>query len=123
MVYDVDGHEFLTKKSISLEPGQFDGHHRMAEALLGLGSPAVADVDLLETLRLAIAIQINFQVEQGIDPFVASSTYSSHSKQSINYRDRLTDPRAALMVAGVVAEDFDTYASRWASMRSYRTDE
>ena len=103
LLYDIDDHPFLTPKSQALESEILHSHQLLAETLLGLSAYDVfsdqADIDQVE---LAIAMQINFQVEQGLDPYVSKSVSSGQSKQSTVYRDGYLDPRAVAIVDGVV---------------------
>lgn len=99
LLYDIDDHPFLTGKSKALESEVLHSQQLLAENLLGLSAYDVftdqADID---NATLAIAMQINFQVEQGLDPFVQKSASSGNSKQSVVYRDTYIDPRAADIV-------------------------
>lgn len=99
ILYDIDDHPFLTGKSKALEADVLHSYQLLAENLLGLSAydvfTAQADIDSAE---LAIAMQINFEVEQGLDPFVQKSASSGNSKQSVVYRDGYVDPRAAEIV-------------------------
>lgn len=119
MLYDVATHPFLSSKSQQLG-ARFESHHRMAEALLGLRAPVVTAERDLEDMELAVAMQINFQAEQGLDPFVVESSSSSHTSQSVHYRDRAVDPRAVALVNEVDRRGKKPYG-RWNGLTSVRT--
>jgi hypothetical protein len=123
MRYDILGHPMLTAKAAALgsPPGEkLAAHVLLAETLLGAHNhPLVTDADQLEVVRLFLAIQVNFQVEQGVDPFVAEKVYSSHTKQSVTYRDRIIDPRALALASQVWKEDAAAkYDGRITSVRN-----
>lgn len=105
-VYDVTAHPILTPKALAITPAEkFASHVLLAESLLGVSGPAYTDTDLLDKARLAVAIQVNFQAEQGIDPFVYRSVSSAHSSQSAVYREHLVDPRALAMWRSTLSAD------------------
>lgn len=100
----VDTHPMLTRAATGLAPAVLAQHQIMAESLLGLHAP-IYDVPAdVERITLAIAVQINFQVAQGIDPLYMSSAASQHAKQSNVFLDRIVNPQAAQLVAQVVAQ-------------------
>lgn len=123
LLYDVSGHEYLSAKATGLAPEVFDANQLLAESLLGLTEPVVDTDRDLARLRLAIALQINFQVMQGVDPYIEVKAASSQSNQSVEYRDRMIDPRAAVLVSSVYGSDFnqETFFEKYANFTSHRT--
>lgn len=102
MIYDVSGHALLSKKVLALKsesPEAFSKQVSVAEMLLGVYPPASTQVLVASRLSLAVVLQLNFQIEQGIDPLYVSASSSSHTRNSVQYRDRHIDPRAAQIVA------------------------
>lgn len=104
LLYDIDDNPFLTGKSKALESEVLHSHQLLAENLLGLSMYDVfADQADVDTAELAIAMQINFQAEQGLDPYITKSVSSGNSKSSATYRDYIVDPRAQAMVDMVLS--------------------
>lgn len=122
--YDgIQDHDFLSKKSQSEGSKSLENHQILAESLLGLNeSLFTADRDLLE-IRLAIVLQINFQVEQGIDPMYIKASSSGHSHQGVTYRDNWIDPRAMQIVERAQERSgIDSLDNRFGGFVSLRTD-
>src|SRR5690349_31702 len=111
----------MTAKVQALGQEKIDGHQLLAETLLALRAPVVTDDSDLAKMKLAIVLQMNFQVEEGTDPLILSGVASTHSKQSKSFRDRWVDPRALAIVAEVIGEDADS-AERYETFRSHRLD-
>lgn len=97
----------------------------IAEKLLGAIAPIFTLDDQVTLAGIAIVRQMNFQVEQGIDPFTMSSGASTHSKQSVVFRDRFLDPVAAELWASIgPTVSLDLLLARFSGqMRSVRRDD
>ena len=122
MIYPtVDAHALLTPKAAA-KVAASDEHQNLAEDLLGLQSPALTVAADVARIQRAIVEQINFQVEQGIDPLVESYASSSHSNQQVAYRDRVVSPRALAILANVTALII-AVEDRWDIFTSHRTRE
>lgn len=93
-VYEVGGHPNLSGKARGLSPQELQGQVLLAESLLGVSAPAYTDTSLRERAELAVVLQVNFQVESGLDPLILKRIHSSHTSQTAEYWGRYIDPRA-----------------------------
>jgi hypothetical protein len=99
----------------------FDAQQLLAEQLLGLGPPAVTAQAALDIVLLAIALQINFQLAQGTDPFIYAEISSQQMAQRRSFRDAaLTEPRAVQLIAQVMASQEPGTVGGWRVLRSVR---
>lgn len=73
----------------------------VAEILLGVEEPALADDDAAR-MTYAIALQILFQLEQGLTPEIVRSQNLQHPGNATTYRDRYLHPGAARIVQQVL---------------------
>ncbi len=123
VLYSVAGHPLVSPKAAALAPAVFDAHNALAEALLLLLPPPLTDPAAVARASLAVALQVNYQVAMGIDPFVVASVSSGHSGQSTQYhRGTVAAPlpvheQSRLLVADLIAR---TYANRFASVPTLR---
>ena len=103
MIYDLEqDHEMLTPKVKALDDEPFAEQVNTAEALLGLiDRKKVVRARDVKLVLLALAHQVNFQVEQGVDPLVERESSSSHTRQSVSWRDRWVNPVATSILAQV----------------------
>lgn len=110
---DISGHALLSAEAAGLEPPALAEYAALAVDLLGLADATfdTGDPDLLKARR-AVALQVNFLIEQGTD----SAVYSSNSRgaRSAAYRMSLIDPRAAAIMRGLLGPD------GWATLTSAR---
>lgn len=120
MLYTVAAHPLKSDKVNALSQPKQDAYQVLSESLLGLTSPVYTVTADVERVQLAIVRQMNFLVEQGIDPYVTESTSSSHTDQSVVYRDRWLDPVAVQLVAAVAAQ-YDAVSDAWPVLTSLRT--
>lgn len=100
MLYDVTAHPALSEKAKALlvrDAAAFAAQVLLAETQLGVPEAALAG-RRGEQMALAVALQVDFQVETGIDPLYQAVAASSHTKQAVTYRDRTVDPRAQRLV-------------------------
>lgn len=77
MLYDITAHPLLSDETNHLSETALSAQARVAETLLGLlkftpFSP-VSQPDLYSRASDAVALQVNYQVESGIDAFILSS--------------------------------------------------
>lgn len=74
MIYDVAGHELLSEDAQDLGPNSLEAQARVAETLLGLLDFTPFDkttqADLYLRASDAVAMQVSYQVEAGIDAFI-----------------------------------------------------
>lgn len=70
----------------------------LAELLLGLRPPAYAG-RAADEIMYGIALQVMFQMEQGVTPDIMKSLSNSHPGNTTTYRDRYLSPDAAVLVA------------------------
>ncbi len=75
-------------------------YHLLAEQLLDLRAPVYTGTDA-EELGFAVVLQINFLLQQGMEPLVKKNIVKGSPSISEGYRDRLINPNAALIVARV----------------------
>jgi len=124
-------HPLLTEKVLKLvdKPqaapnDRFTMQQIVAEALLGAKAPAFTDADAVTMAEIAIVRQMNFQVEQGLDPFTQESATSTRSQQGVVWRDRFLDPVAAQLWASIgTGVTLDQLLGQFSSsLRSVRTD-
>ena len=75
-LYDVSDHPLLSDDARLLEPNNLDAQARVAETLLGLllFSPfnRITDADKYNRASDAVALQVSYQVEAGLDAFILS---------------------------------------------------
>ena len=117
----IAGHAMLTAKAVALSPSLLAQHQLLAESLLGLSPPAYTAAEDVELAQLAIALQINFQLAQGLDPLFMKRVFDSHTRQSIEYLDRWVSPQAAGIVTGLQSKyGTERLADRWATYTSDR---
>lgn len=97
--YDVSTHGLLSPDALALEEPEFTAQNELAETILGLNGTDFEDEDE-ETALLAVALQLNYQVEAGVEAFVLVST--SRGARSKTFRDVVgVHPQAATIVANL----------------------
>lgn len=74
MIYDVTAHPLLSDQAAALGPSELEAHARVAETSLGLlnFTAFVDGTDKYDRATDAVALQINYQVEAGIEAFIMS---------------------------------------------------
>lgn len=130
MLYDVDTppHPLLSERAVALlrsDPTSFEQQGVLAEALLGLVSPAVADTPSVEKIELAVVLQINYQLALGLDPFI--KTGQSGGPHGVTDQWRSTQdgegpPPVHPWAASLVAQVKASQGSRYAGLLSKRGD-
>lgn len=96
-------HPLVSPKAANLTAQAFELQLVTAETLLGIPEPASEDEGVIERFKLALVHQVNFQVQQGLDPLIQESGGSQHSGNSAKYRDRVINPVAKQIVDEVLA--------------------
>ncbi len=104
-VYDVESHPLLGDpkgKFQSLEdPEEQQAIVQIAEALLRINQETQDDGEDA-TMKNAVALQVNFLLDQGMTPQFALQTNQSQPGLSTTFRSRWLDPRAAALVSRVL---------------------
>lgn len=119
-LYSLGANPLLTDRITLLSPEKQSWQQFMAERLLGLISPAYTSEPEVSTATLAIVLQMNFQVAQGLDPLIEEQASSTHLKQLKIWRDRYLNPQAVAMVATIPGQT-GINGDRWGIMTSFRT--
>jgi hypothetical protein len=78
----------------------------LAEQLLDLRGPAYTDANAVEELTRAVVLQINFQLQHGIEPHVIRTANQSNPGVSTTYRDRYVNPEAMALVCRVTGRRY-----------------
>ncbi len=120
-LYTVSDHGLLNGKVRAWGSEIFEANQLLAETLLGLGDAIYTFSPDVERIELAVVLQMNFQAEQGVDPFVLEEVWLLPQKQRRVFRDRMVDPRALALVQAVEARNA-TLGDRWGGMVSYRRE-
>ncbi len=97
--FDISSEPILTDKADGLVTAELDSHTRMAEWLLGLQTITFPS-DLDDDVVIALAMQVNFQLEQGVDGAVYRD-WQEADLRSV-YAQRVTDPRASVMASRLI---------------------
>lgn len=76
MIYSVTAHPLLSDQAAALSGPELDAHARVAESLLGLDTftpfDPIQKTDFYNRATDAVALQVSYQVESGIEAFVMS---------------------------------------------------
>jgi len=101
--FDIAGHELLTEDAADTA---LVSHTRLAESLLGLSEATATDNDLT-LIKIALVLQVNHQVERGVE----ANAYMSEQDGDLRYkhRDRLVSPEAASVVRAVIGDVEESY--------------
>lgn len=107
MLVDISASQLLSGKVSGLAAEKLDAQQELAEALLDLTAEFVARLSAaqLPRVQMAVALQLNFQVEQGLDPFVMESTSSQTQGESVTYRADSIHPQAQAIVKAIELVD------------------
>lgn len=108
MLYTVNHHPALSPKAKAMKQDStvvFDAQVLMAETLLGLFPPAYTDARVVAQLQLAVVLQVNWQVQYGMDPMVLSGQVVKVQDESVYYREDAgpVNPQAKAIVDTVLA--------------------
>lgn len=101
-VYNLKDHPLLSgaAKALSGDEAVLDAWTRVAEAVVGLGAPAL-DGTNATLAKDALALQVSFMYERGIEAAVATAV--SRGARSITYRETDIHPTAARILAALGA--------------------
>lgn len=87
--YSVTNHPLLSERASRLAAPELEAHNRVAEILIGLWKFAafteVGDPDKFAQATDAVAMQVNYQVESGIEAFILSNLV--RGKREFVYRN------------------------------------
>lgn len=112
--YDISGHAMLSARAKDLLEAPLDAHTRMAEYLLGVQAATFTSTQDT-TVEIALAVQVNFQLEQGQEAAVYKDMRDGETWSS--YQERATDPRALMMAVRLVADTSYTVYNPIGSLR------
>jgi hypothetical protein len=113
--YDISASAMLSDAAADLDPDALDAHTLLAEHLLGLAGDAYTGDDL-DTVDIALALQVNHQVERGVDADVYESV--DHGGRTLQYAAGVTvSPQAAAIAAALLGPPPGT---GWATLHSIR---
>jgi len=121
VLYDIAAHPLLTDRATALSPEKLSWQQFQAERLLALTAPAYTATADVAVAVLAIVLQINFQLAQGLDPLIEEAASSSHLKQSKVWRDRHVNPQSVALIATIPGQK-DRMGDRWSTLSSFRTE-
>lgn len=95
-------HPLLTPKVALLQPNVFNDNVVMAEMLLGVRGRIWQGAGLSDKAMIALAIQVNFQVHQGVDAHTTERVLTQNLQQTIVWRDKIVSPQAEMLWNEVV---------------------
>lgn len=98
--FDISSESLLSVKAANLTTAKLDDHTRVAEHLLGFDEADFAS-DKLAECRIALTLQVNFQLEQGVEAGVYVDMRDGETWST--YQTRTTDPRALQMAQNLLA--------------------
>lgn len=93
-LYDITGVPIGAKYTALKSAAEKLAQQEIAELLLNLTAPVYTNANEVVGLTLAIAHQIDFQLEQGLTSEEMKSVGNSHSGLNTTYRDRWVSPVA-----------------------------
>lgn len=94
MIYDITGHPMLTGKAALLDSTELAAHAEVAEILLKFHTFTAfeAGTDDYKRAASAIAMQVSFQVESGVEAFVMASLHRGGRNFSFRKGNRNMPP-------------------------------
>lgn len=99
MLYDITDHPLLTEEAAQLGPTELNAHARMAETLLGLltftAFDPTTDADNYARATDAVALQVSYQVEAGIEAFLTTSDRRGGRSKTFRGRGRMPPVHSA----------------------------
>ena len=106
MLFTVTSHPLLSGKVVALagDSAKFSAQQALAEAVLDLTADYAARLTTDQTARvtMAVVLQMNFQVEQGLDPFVVSQESSVQQGETRTYTGHAVHPQARAIIDAIV---------------------
>lgn len=104
-LYDISKSGLLGERYTALKTTAAKTEQQLlAEVMLGLKEPAYEDQDA-ELLAMAVALQINYQLEMGVTQEMTKSVVDRNNMTTI-YRDRFLSVRAMHIVRSVTKIEF-----------------
>lgn len=95
ILYPVSEHALITpraKEVLLKNQEAFEAHNAMAEYLLSLNDTLFVSNDA-EMAAIAVALQVNFQIEQGLDPYIAINLNTGgQAQKGTTFRGYKTPP-------------------------------
>lgn len=93
MRYDITDHPLLSEKAQALAEGEngeeaLQAQIELAEVYLGLATGTLFTGTQAVLIQHFLTLQVNWQVELGIEPFYIRSISSTHSEQTTTYKDQ-----------------------------------
>ncbi len=90
----------------SADADGFAAQQDVAETLLGVSGQLVARLSTAQLAQAshAVALQMNLQVEQGLDPFIVASESAGQQGESVNYRDVNVHPNALEIINALLGQ-------------------
>lgn len=116
-LYDVSGHPLLSPGAAALGRDELAEHNLLAEDLLSLAGTTFADEDAARATR-AVALQVNYQVEQGVDAAVYDVTMVG--SRMLNYRDGIVHPIALELATLLINSTVSATTTAWPAITSLR---
>ena len=121
---DLTGYALLSGKVLALGD-KFAPNQLLAETLLGVSPAFVARLtgDQVAQVVMAVALQLNFQVEQGLDPFILKSDSSQQQGESKTYQDNVIHPQAQAIIGNITITEptADSLQSQFAAIPPVRS--
>lgn len=122
-VYVVSEHPLLSVKAKALATNsakeeEFAEQVALAADLLGVSETTYTGDTLLKVNR-AVVLQLNYQLELGLSPFIYQSAASERSKQSAQYRGGEDGPPLVFAQAANIVKQVQ-YESGWGCIRAVR---
>jgi hypothetical protein len=122
-VYVVSEHPLLSVKAKALATNsakeeEFAEQVALAADLLGVSETTYTGDTLLKVNR-AVVLQLNYQIQLGLDPFIFQSAASDRSKQSVQYRGGEDGPSLVFPQAANIIKQVQ-YESGWGCIRAVR---
>ena len=95
ILYPVSQHALMTDRARALltkNQEAFEAHNAMAEFLLSLNGTQFTGDDA-EMAAISVALQVNFQIEQGLDPYIAINLNTGgQAQKGTTFRGYKTPP-------------------------------
>lgn len=107
MLIDITGSALISGKVAALPLEKRTAQHDLAEALLSLSAAFVERLssEQMARVKMAVVLQLNFQVEQGLDPFIVQSQSAAAQGEARTYRDNAMHPQAIAIVQAIEFSD------------------
>jgi hypothetical protein len=117
-LYDVSAHPLLGGKALTLDADALEEQASLAEDLLSLAGTTFEGDDAKAAAR-AVAIQVSYQVERGIEGSVYQTL--TRGSRTFNFRDSgYLAPEAVEIVATLLGLAGEATPSAWPAITSYR---